>query len=240
MDTSQQLQTAYETAKAGDRPSARQMVKEVLKAEPKNDAAWYLYAKIAETRQISVQCLEKVLEINPSHARARQDLERFKGKDFTPPTSQASNLNAQAKQRISNEQRSKSSPIWLWIVVAGFVGIAVIACLGYFMLAGTLLPGMQPSSPVTAQPLVLSTPTSDCTCARATSYLDSTFSRFDSISSQIMSIESATSEAEWYRLNFTIFSSEAKTIYKEQLTETPLGQSHQNKVEAVILLLVGG
>jgi len=236
MDTSQQLRTAYETAKAGDRPSARQMVKEVIKADPNNEAAWYLYAKIAETRQISVQCLEKVLEINPSHARARQDLENFRGKEFTPPTSQARNLNLQAEQRTSNKQRSKSLPIWLWIVVASFAGIAAIACLGYFALAGTLLPGTQPSSPVTAQPLVLSTPTSDCTCARATSYLDSTFSRFDRISAQIVSIENATSEAEWYRLSFTVFSSEAKTIYKEQLSETPPSclQAFQSKTISLL------
>ena len=67
MDASQQLRTAYETAKSGDRPKARQLVKEVLEVEPKNDAAWYLYAKIAGDRQKSIDCLEKVLEINPSH-----------------------------------------------------------------------------------------------------------------------------------------------------------------------------
>jgi tetratricopeptide (TPR) repeat protein len=237
MDTTQQLQTAYETAKAGDRPSARQLVKEVIKAEPNNDAAWYLYAKIAETRQASIQCLEKVLEINPSHARARQDLVRFKGQDFTPPTPQVHNLNSQARQRTTNEQRSKGLPVWLWIVVAGFVGIASIACLGYFVLAGALLPGAQPSSPITTgRPLILSTPTSDCTCARATKYLDSTFARFDSISAQILSIANAYDEADWYRLNFTVFSSEAKIIYKEQLAELPPNclQAFQSKTVSLL------
>ena len=237
MDTSQQLQTAYETAKAGDRSSARQLVKEVIKAEPNNEAAWYLYAKIAETRQISIQSLEKVLEINPSHARARQDLDRLKVQDFTPYARQVHNLNSQAKQRTTEKQQPKGPPVWLWIAIAGFVGIATITCLGYLVLTGALLPGKGPSSPVTtARPLILSTPTSDCTCARATMYLDNTFARFDSISAQILSIANAYDETDWYRLNFTVFSSEAKIIYKEQLAESPPSclQAFQSKTVSLL------
>jgi hypothetical protein len=236
MDTSQQLRKAYQTAKSGDRPKARQVVKEILKVEPNNDAAWYLYAKIAETRQISIQCLVKVLEINPSHTRARQDLGRFKGEGFISPDPQEHNLHSQAGQRTLDKQRPKKLPIWIWVIVAGFVGIAAIACLGYFVLAGALLPGAQPSGPITAQPLVFSTPTSDCTCTRAASYLDKTFSRFDSISTQILSIENAYDDDDWYRLNFAAFSSEAKTIYKEQLTESPPSclQAFQNKTISLL------
>ena len=42
MDTSEELQRAYETVKAGDRPKARQIVKEILKVEPNNSTFAHL------------------------------------------------------------------------------------------------------------------------------------------------------------------------------------------------------
>jgi len=232
MDTSQQLRKAYQTAKSGDRPRARQVIKEILKVEPNNDAAWYLYAKIAETRQISIHCLKKVLEINPSHARASQDLERFKGEGLVSSDPH----EPQAGQRTSNKQRSKKLPIWIWVTVAGFIGIVAIACLGYFALAGALLPGAQPSRSITAQPPVFSTPTSDCTCLQATVYLDNTFSRVDTIETQIMSIASAYEDDTLLQLDFASFSSQAKTTYKNQLGETAPSclQAFQNKTVSLL------
>jgi len=236
MDTSQQLRTAYESAKSGDRSRARQIVKEILEVEPNNDAAWYFYARIAENRQKSIDCLEKVLEINPSHVRASQDLERFKRESTIFPNPKGKDLNSHAGQGKPNKQRSKRLSGWIWIIVAGFAGVTAVACFGYIILAGALLPSVQHPSPITAQQLIFSTPTSDCTCTRATGYLDKTFSRFDSISTQIMSIESAYEDDNLSQLNFAAFSSEAKTIYKEQLTESPPSclQAFQNKAVSLL------
>jgi len=236
MDTSQQLRTAYESAKSGDRSRARQIVKEILEVEPNNDAAWYFYARIAENRQKSIDCLEKVLEINPSHVRASQDLERFKRESTIFPNPKGKDLHSHAGQGKPNKQRSKRLSGWIWIIVAGFAGVTAVACFGYTLLAGALLPSVQHPSPITAQPLVFSTPTSDCTCTRATGYLDKTFSRFDSIATQIVNIESAYEDNNLSQLNFAAFSSEAKTIYKEQLTESPPAclQAFQNKAISLL------
>ena len=236
MDISQQLRTAYEAAKAGDRPRARLIVKEILKFEPNNEAAWYLYAKIAETRQMSIHCLEKVLEINPSHARASQDLGRFKSESAVFPNPKGMNSRSHSGQGNPNQRQSKRAPMWAWITVAGFAGIAAIACLGSIVLAGELWPSPQTSSSITAQPLRLSTPTNDCPCVLATGYLDKTFSRVDTISIQIMKIESAYEDGSFLQLNFAAFSSEAKTIYKEQLTESPPSclQAYQNKTISLL------
>ena len=235
MDISRHLQTAYETAKAGNRPRARQLVKEVLEVEPNNDAAWYLYAKIAGDRQKSIYCLEKVLEINPSHARASQDLERLKFEGTASPNLQGQNSHAKAGTGTFDKKRSVRFPGWMWIIVAGFASIVAVACLGYFVF-GALLSQPQTSSPTTAQPLVFSTPTSDCTCAQATNYLENTFSRVDIISLQIIGIESAYEEGTLFELNFAAFSSEAKTIYKEQLGEVPPSclQAFQNKTISLL------
>jgi tetratricopeptide (TPR) repeat protein len=236
MDVNQQLQTAYEIAKAGDRPKARQLVKEVLEVEPTNDSAWYLYAKIAGDRQKSIYCLEKVLEINPSHARARQDLERLKIKGTTSPNPQELDLHTQVGTDTPNKKNPTRLPGWLWIVVAGFASIAVIACFGYILFANMPVPPPQPSTPNTEQPLVFSTPTSDCTCNQATAYLENTFARVDAISAQIISIENAFEDGTIFELNFAVFSSEAKAIYKEQLAEVPPSclQAFQNKTVSLL------
>ncbi|MBN1450911.1 MAG: hypothetical protein JW963_07845 [Anaerolineales bacterium] len=236
MDTSQQLRAAYETARAGDRPRARQIVKEILKVEPNNDAAWYLYARIAENRQRSIYCLEKVLEINPSHVRASQDLERFKTDSQGSPPPQRQNLPVHTGEQTPKKQPSTKFPVWILITVAGFASIVVIACIGYFFIAGALLPSAQPSSLATARPSVLSTPTSDCTCLQATVYLDETFSRVETIETQIMSIANAYEDDTLFQLDFATFSSQAKAVYKEQQAETAPSclQAFQNKTVSLL------
>lgn len=236
MDVNQQLQTAYEIAKAGDRSTARQLVKEVLEFEPTNDSAWYLYAKIAGDRQKSIYCLERVLEINPSHARARQDLERLKIKGTTSPNSQEREPHPQVGTVTPKKKIPAGLPGWLWIIVAGFACIAVIACFGYILFTNMPVTRPQPSIPNTEQPLVFSTPTSDCTCSQATGYLEITFNRVDAISAQIISIENAFEEGTLLELNFAVFSSEAKAIYKEQLGEVPPSclQAFQNKTVSLL------
>lgn len=230
MDTTQQLQLAYEIAKAGDRPKARQLVREILEAEPNNDAAWYLYAKIAGDRQKSIYCLEKVLEINPSHTRARQDLEKL------TQIPQKDSFLSRGETKKTKGKPSPKLPVWIWIVIAGFTGIVAIACIVYVVFASATMPNPQTSLSITQQPFVLSTPTSDCTCSNATNYMEKTFNRVDTISVQIMGIESAYSDGTIFQLNFAAFSSEAKAIYREQLGETPPSclQAFQNKTISLL------
>ena len=237
MDTSEELQRAYETVKAGDRPKARQIVKEILKVEPNNEVAWYLYARIAETRQITIHCLEKVLEINPSHAQASQDLARFTRESAPPSNAKEGSFQLHPMQGKPSKQRSKRFPGWIWVIIAGLAGIIAIVCIGFIVvLTGILSPAAEPPIPVTAQPFVFTTPTSDCTCSQATAYLENTFSRIDTISAQIMIIESAFDDGSIFELNFAAFSSEAKTIYKAQLEETPPTclQAFQNKTISLL------
>lgn len=236
MDTSRELQRAFEIVKAGDRSTARQIVKEILKVEPRNDVAWYLYARIAETRQISIHCLEKVLEINPSHSRANQDLARFTRESALPSSPKKDSFQSHFIQGKPSKQRSKRFLGWIWVIVVGLAGIVAIVCLGSIVFTLTLNLAAQPPIPITAQPFVLTTPTSDCTCSQATAYLENTFSRIDTISAQIMSIESAFDDSSVFQLNFAAFSSEAKTIYKAQLEENapPCLQAFQNKTVSLL------
>jgi tetratricopeptide (TPR) repeat protein len=230
MDTSQQLKTAYKTAKAGDRPRARQLIKEVLEVEPNNDAAWFLYARIAGDMQKSIYCLKKVLEINPSHALAKQDLEKLS------PDPQNQISSSHSRPAIPEKQQPLVLPGWVWVAVAGCIGIVAFACGGYIIFANAVLPSPQASVAITQQPLVLSTPTNDCTCSQATSYLDETFARVDTLSTQITSIEDAYDEGALFQLNFATFSSEARAIYKEQLGEVPPSclQAFQNKTVSLL------
>lgn len=74
MDT--QLQAAIEAIQAEDKHRGRRLLIEVLKAEPDNELAWLWMAKVVEGERRQ-QALERVLEINPLNALARQTLERM-------------------------------------------------------------------------------------------------------------------------------------------------------------------
>src|SRR3972149_8836895 len=77
MNFSEQIKIAYEATERGDKSFARQVLEEVLSSDADIEPAWYLYAHIATNREDAVHSLKQVLELNPSHIRARQELDRL-------------------------------------------------------------------------------------------------------------------------------------------------------------------
>ncbi len=77
MDTNQILRKATLAAQVSDNVQARALLKEVIQQEPRNEAAWSLYAEVAEKEEHSIYCLLKVLELNPSNELAKSRLNVF-------------------------------------------------------------------------------------------------------------------------------------------------------------------
>jgi len=73
-DTQHALKRAFLATKRGEQDQARALLHQVLTGEPRNEAAWLLLARVAQTRQQARQCLERVLAINPNNATARRKL----------------------------------------------------------------------------------------------------------------------------------------------------------------------
>src|SRR5947208_1073482 len=68
------LQEAIAASKAGNNRLTRQRFRQVIELNPAHEMAWLWLAGVAEAPLESVQCLERVLEINPANERARQGL----------------------------------------------------------------------------------------------------------------------------------------------------------------------
>ncbi len=74
MDTNLILRQATLAAQASDKVQARALLKGVIQQEPRNEAAWLLYAEVAEKEEHSIYCLLKVLELDPSNESAKSRL----------------------------------------------------------------------------------------------------------------------------------------------------------------------
>lgn len=74
-DFEQTLQDGINAARRGDRNTGRRLLQEVIDQDPDNELAWIWMASCVTTLAERRNCLERVLEINPNNARARQALE---------------------------------------------------------------------------------------------------------------------------------------------------------------------
>ena len=70
----QHLKQAIAAARAGKEPQAKVLLARVIKDEPENVNAWFLLSSLADTEEQKVQHLEKVLELQPDHQVASQQL----------------------------------------------------------------------------------------------------------------------------------------------------------------------
>jgi twitching motility two-component system response regulator PilG len=65
-----ELRSGVVAARAGDREMARQLFLQVVENEPRNESSWMWLARLSDTPEAALECLEKVLEINPKNEKA--------------------------------------------------------------------------------------------------------------------------------------------------------------------------
>lgn len=68
------LNAAIAAFQAGDKATAKSLFQEVISTDPNNDTAWYYFAALQDDPARRRAALNKVLEINPDHQRAREVL----------------------------------------------------------------------------------------------------------------------------------------------------------------------
>lgn len=82
-----QTQVALEQARlakrAGNAAQARSLVSQIIKANPRDEDAWLLFAEVAEKPEHAIYSLEQVLRLNPVNMLAVERLHALK----TPPSS---------------------------------------------------------------------------------------------------------------------------------------------------------
>lgn len=76
---SEKLEQAIHEVELGNKPEALRLIAQVLKDDPKNEDAWIWMAEAVDDSIKKVECLEKVLEINPFNQDALRGLEHLRG-----------------------------------------------------------------------------------------------------------------------------------------------------------------
>jgi len=71
------LQDAILAARIGNRDQALVLLLEVVEREPRNAEAWLWLSRVVETDRQQIECLRRVIEINPHHQIALADLARL-------------------------------------------------------------------------------------------------------------------------------------------------------------------
>jgi Tol biopolymer transport system component len=125
------LKAGIEAAQQGDKRTARNLLKQVLAEDENNELAWMWLASAVETLDERRSCLQKVLQINPKNARAKEALSRLQagGRDDT-------NRRAVDRLRKMNTQTSSAAATRQgfslpggYILVGAVVVIALIVAL---------------------------------------------------------------------------------------------------------------
>src|SRR5687768_17448059 len=88
------LDEAIRKIKAGQKGQARKLLREIVAAQPDQEAAWLWLAAAEETEAEKRRCLEQALQLNPKNETTQQALARLgKGEiplpqvaDIVPPS----------------------------------------------------------------------------------------------------------------------------------------------------------
>ncbi len=76
-ETTLMLQRGIAAARSGRSDDARQILEQVIEADPSNEMAWLWLSGLMTTNQQKRACLERVLEANPENVYARAGLARL-------------------------------------------------------------------------------------------------------------------------------------------------------------------
>ena len=126
------IQEAIELMRAKRPQEARSILKQYLRINPYSEKGWLLLSYVVEENSQKIDCLRRVLDLNPTHWRAQERLDQFKA-----------NLNATPSKAAKPRRRGIST----WVVVAsmGLIGLLILVAgiWGYQSLLSKSSPGIQ-------------------------------------------------------------------------------------------------
>lgn len=83
------LKIAINKIKSGDKEAGKELLLEVLNAEPENDKAWVWMSAVVDTDELRRECLEEALMYNPFNETAQRGLAKINARQ--PKTAQNDN-----------------------------------------------------------------------------------------------------------------------------------------------------
>ncbi|HEX9922677.1 MAG TPA: winged helix-turn-helix domain-containing protein [Anaerolineae bacterium] len=82
------MQQAIAAIKARDMEKGRQLLTQVVKADPRNEAAWLWMTEVVERDVDRIMCLRNALKINPNNDAVKKRLAALEQPSEPPPLSQ--------------------------------------------------------------------------------------------------------------------------------------------------------
>lgn len=111
---SEDLQKAISAIKLGDKEAGRRILVRILKSDGQNEFAWLWMTKVVDTNEKRLECLRKVLEINPNNEVAKRGILQLRGEDN------------QSVKRSHKRSSKKSLRFWLLAVLGLFIFLAFL------------------------------------------------------------------------------------------------------------------
>jgi hypothetical protein len=156
------LRRGIQAARTGDRATARTLLEAVIARDESHELAWIWLASTVTTVRERRICLEKVLQLNPQNARAREALNALVGVGGDSSPLDSAMLEQSASQRLSGASGDNASGLLanplvrLGIVLGGVVGLFLISIVFFRTPTPPPLPTSRPLP--TATPFLSPTP----------------------------------------------------------------------------------
>jgi hypothetical protein len=182
MDIQFELAQAKAAIQENDPSKARSILRKVLEQEPRNVNAWLLFAEAAQKPEHSVECLERVLILEPGNTTAAMRLEQIRSRPpvesllnqesgSAPPVSvpvssttlkpsvptQSRELTTNASHSSARPKKTVSNTEKILYAILAILALSVLCVLGYTLLSGPLsgLISNQPSPTPTDYSVVI-------------------------------------------------------------------------------------
>ena len=124
------IQQATKLIEAGNLDQAHSLLLEKLKADPRNDVAWYWMSKCVATDELRKECLQEALKHNPKNALALAALDEMHDKPVAPPSKWSALENTAPNQKTRSvsagpQRRPNTIPAAIVIFLLALALIAV-------------------------------------------------------------------------------------------------------------------
>jgi hypothetical protein len=163
-DLERLLKDGVEAARRGDRATARKLLEQVVSLDEDNELAWIWLASTVNTLSERRACLQKVLQINPNNARAREALQNLgstgERDDESRKIEQLRQLQRSGATPRSTARAIPDEPVRstnpLYLVLLLLLGGAVVAAV---LIGPSLFQQVQPTPTLNAFELALNATT---------------------------------------------------------------------------------
>lgn len=129
----EKLRDAAQYLSAGQTLDARKLLREVLSNDRNNLEGWELLLQVSNNTKEEVFCLNRILEIDPDHATARQRLNKIQSVSRSKPAS-----------RTTPRKKRQQSTI-LFLMLGAFIAATCVSIGGFALYRGGYIPFAPPS-----------------------------------------------------------------------------------------------